>query len=162
MRWLIIAACLLATPALSLSCLPADPVRDFKAAEKSPLRWGVAVGRLDFSEGKLPKVDWDQQQNVPPQTDLRAQMVGYALDANGFKTPFQANVTLRVLCAGPWCAQPKSGARYLAFIKHENGKRILQADPCGSWLYVNPTRRMLNRIHTCYAGGPCEERPFRP
>ncbi|WP_421905643.1 hypothetical protein [Mameliella sp.] len=161
MRWLGLVLSLLATsPALALSCRPADPVRDFKAAEESGDRWGVAVGRLDFDEGRLPKVDWARQGRVPPETDLRAQFIGHSLDMDGFDTVFQANVTLRVFCFGPWCAQPKSGARYLAFIKHENGKRVLQADPCGSWLYPNPQRRDLDRVHSCFAGGPCEDRGF--
>ena len=160
MRWIVLAAMLLATPAFSLSCVPADPVRDFKAAADSPLRWGIAVGRIDFDESRLPTVDWNRQTEIPPQTDLRAQMVGHSLGSDGFVRPFQANVTLRVTCAGPWCAQPISGARYLAFIKHEGGKRIVQATPCGAWSYINPPRIFLDRLHTCFVGGPCEEFRF--
>lgn len=160
MRWLTLCTVFLGTPALSLSCLPADPVRDFKAAAESGDRWGLAVGRLDFDESRLPEVDRNHQAQVPSRTDLRAQMIGHALDMRGFETVFQANVTLRVLCFGPWCAQPESGATYLAFIKHENGKRVLQADPCGQWLYMNPSRADLDRVHSCFAGGPCEERDF--
>lgn len=161
MRWLaLVAGVMAAGPATALSCLPPDPVRDFKEAESSPDRWGIALGRLDFNAERLPQVDWDRQDEVPPQTDLRAQFIGHSLDMNGFKTVFQANVTLRVLCFGPWCAEPKSGGRYLAFIKHENGKRIIHADPCGSWLYLNPRKYDLDRVRTCFAGGPCEERKF--
>lgn len=160
MRWLACILSLLATPALSLSCLPPDPVRDYQAADTADTRWGIAVGRLDFDENRLPKVDWKRQDAVPPQTDLRATMVGHALDPSGYNTVFQANVTLRVLCFGPWCAAPKSGARYLAFIKHENGKRVVQADPCGNWLYINPRREDLDRVHKCLVGGPCAERDF--
>lgn len=163
MRWVALAAALLlASPALSLSCLPPDPVRDFIEAQGSDARWGIAVGRLNFDERRLPKVNWNRQTDVPPQTDLRAQMVGHALDARGFRTVFQANVTLRVLCFGPWCAEPRNGARYLAFIRHEDGKRVVQADPCGRWLYINPRRHDLDRLHRCFVGGPCEERKFGP
>ncbi|SMX46857.1 hypothetical protein [Maliponia aquimaris] len=160
MRWIAFAFGMLATPALSLSCLSPDPVSDFKVAEQSSDRWGIAVGRLDFDEGRLPVVDIDRQEDGPPQTDIRAQFVGKSLDSTGFNRDFQANVTLRVQCLGPWCIRPQSGRRYLAFIRHEGGKRVIPAEVCGNWLYPNPARADLDRLHRCFVGGPCEERGF--
>lgn len=157
MRRVLVAVFLCAaSPALALSCLQPDPVRDFKQADASAERWGAVVGRLDFDESRLPDTG-DQLQDKPPQTDLRAQLVGQSLGAGGWKTPFQGNITLRVQCFGPWCGRPKSGARYLVFLKHEDGKRVAFADPCGARMYRDPSRRVLDALHRCFAGGPCEE-----
>lgn len=155
MRWIVFAAMMLATPAFSLSCSPPDPVSDYKFAEDSPVRWGIAVGRLNFDPGRVPVVDWERQNDVPPSTDIRAQFVGQSIDAGGFVKPFQANVTLRVNCVGPWCASPQNGARYLAFIKHEKGKRVINANPCGSMLYINPPKKYLDQVYQCFVGGRC-------
>ena len=160
MRWTLLIAMLLASPAYSLSCTPPDPVQDYKAAEASSARWGVAVGQLSFNEGKLPKVDMNRPDKVPEKTTIRAQFVGHSLNTDGFKTPFQANVTLQVSCILTWCGTPRNGARYLAFIKHEGNKRVVFSDPCGSRLYPNPSRQDLQRIRDCFVGGPCRPRAF--
>lgn len=157
MRGLLTALLLCAaSPALALSCLQPDPVRDYKQADASADRWGAVVGRLDFDESRLPGTK-DRLEDKPRQTDLRAQLVGHSLGADGWETPFQGNITLRVQCFGPWCGRPKSGARYLVFLKHEDGKRVAFADPCGANLYRNPAPVVLERLHGCYAGGACRE-----
>jgi hypothetical protein len=143
-------------PAFALSCLAPDPVRDFKEAHASEARWGAVVGRLDFDENRLPEVALEDQMKEKPPTDLRAQFVGHSLGPNGFDRVFQGNVTLRVSCIAAWCGKPQSGERYLAFLKHEDGKRVVMAEPCGRWLYGQPEDSVLEAIETCFAGGPCE------
>lgn len=155
MRWIAVLAMLVGSPAFSLSCVPPDPVQDYKNAEASSARWGVAVGQLSFNEGKLPKVDMNRPDRVPEKTTIRAQFVGHSLNSDGFKTPFQANVTLEVQCILTWCGMPRNGARYLAFIKHEGGKRKVFAEPCGTWLHPNPRKKDLKRIQSCFVGGAC-------
>ncbi|MBS0125860.1 hypothetical protein [Thetidibacter halocola] len=148
---------LAAGQAAALSCLPADVVRTYKQVDADDAPWGAAVGRLDFDESRLPVVDWDRQGEVPPETEIRGQMVGHSLTPEGWNRPFQHAVTVRVLCFGPWCPSPRSGATYLAFVKRENGRSIIIADPCGSMLFPNPTQQDMDRLQSCFAGGPCDE-----
>lgn len=155
MRWIAVVFSLLASPVLSLSCSPPDPIENYKSIEASSAPWGVAVGQLSFNMGKLPTERFKDPNRMPEKTRIRAQFVGHSLDANGFKTPFQANVTLEVQCILSWCGMPTSGTRYLAYIKHEGGKRKVFAEPCGANLFPNPSNRTLNKVHSCFVGGRC-------
>lgn len=157
MRALALAlTCALASQAQALSCMAPDPIQDFQAAQSSDDRWSAVVGRLDFDENRLPSVALKDQFRKKAPTDLRAQFIGESLGPDGFATPFQGNVTLRVTCIAAWCAQPQSGQRYLAYLRHEGGKRLVLAEPCGQWLYPDPAPRLLDAVHACFAGGPCE------
>ncbi len=147
----------LGSQAQALSCIAPDPIRDFKEAHASEDRWSVVVGRLDFDESRLPVVPLDQQAEPKAPTELRAQMVGRFLGPEGFVQPFQGNVTLRGSCYLSWCGGAQSGGRYLAFLRHEDGKRIVQVEPCGQWLYRDPAPALLDAVHACFAGGPCAE-----
>lgn len=147
----------LASQAQALSCLAPDPIRDFKEAHASQERWSAVVGRLDFDESRLPVVPIEEQGAPKPPTDLRGQLVGKFLGPNGFAEPFQGNVTVRVTCVMSWCGGARSGQRYLAFLKHEGSKRVVQVQPCGQWLYPAPSPALLDAIHACFSGGPCEE-----
>lgn len=148
----------LATQAQALSCMVPDPIRDFKEAHASEERWSAVVGRLDFDESRLPKgVAVGEPAPGRQPTDLRGQMVGEFLGPDGFVQPFQGNVTVRVSCYLSWCGGARSGGRYLAFLKHEDGKRVVQVQPCGQWLYQDPSPALLDAVHACFAGGPCEE-----
>ncbi len=116
---------------------------------------GAVVGRLDFDESRLPASvgQWDR-----PDVQLRGQLVGgIAGGPEGFVDPFQGGITLRIACYGAWCGQAKSGGQYLVFIKREAGRHIAIADPpCETWLFPNPTRKMLENLARCYRGGYCE------
>ncbi|WP_425072389.1 hypothetical protein [Sagittula sp. S175] len=156
MRWLA-ALMLSASQAAALSCLPPDPVRTFLEVDAAPERWGAAVGRLDFDESRLPQSHKDMT-NTPPETWLRAQLVGRTLDTDGWTKPFQGNVALKVQCFGPWCALPKSGVTYLMFLQREPTRHVATADPCGAYIFPNPSREDLDRVYQCFAGGACTPR----
>ena len=158
--WAVLTLVMLAPPALALSCLPTDVVRTFKALDADESRWGAVVGRLDFDERRLPQVDWDRQDEVPQEKRLRAQLIGHSLGPQGWKKPFQNNVSLYVLCSGPWCASPSSGQTYLVFLKREGRRHMAFAEPCGEKLVPRPPAVDLQRLHSCFVGGPCEEREF--
>jgi len=161
--WRLLALlCLWGSHAAALSCLPNDVARTFQELDADSARWGAVVGRLDFDEGRLPRVDWDQQAQTPAETRLRAQLVGHSLGPDGWTTPFQANVSLIVECWGPWCAQPQSGRRYLVFVKREPHGRLAFADPCGTRLIANPSPDDLDRLHLCFVDGPCAPQPPFP
>jgi hypothetical protein len=146
--------------ALALSCLPPDVVRTYKEVDAAPERWGTVVGRLDFDETRLPKPSWDSDPNVPPETRLRAQLVGHSLGPDGWAQPFQSNVTLVVACWGPWCGAPQSGQRVLVFLQRSERGHLAFADPCGTKLFPRPTRDDLDRLYDCFRGAPCLEAPL--
>lgn len=149
------AILVLTTHASALSCQRPDAVRSYLRADADTAHWGAVIGRLDFDEGRLPRTNWDRQQDTPPRTEIRAQLVGQSLGPDGWVRPFQQNVTLRVQCFGPWCAAPQSGQRYLAFVKREDAQQVVIADPCGSWLFPAPSRQVRLRLHRCFNGGRC-------
>jgi hypothetical protein len=156
----VLLALLAPLPVHALSCLPPDVVRSYKEVDATPERWGAVVGRLDFDESRLPKPTWDSDPNVPPETRLRAQLVGHSLGPDGWTHPFQGNVTLVVQCWGPWCATPQSGQRVLVFLQRVARGHLAFADPCGTRFFPRPRRADLDRLQDCFRGGPCEEAPL--
>lgn len=150
----------LAGPVAALSCLPPDVARTYKQVDADTAHWGAVVGRLDFDESRLPRPDPIMTNVSPPETDLTAQFIGHSLTRQGWTEPFQQNVTLRVLCFGPWCAAPASGQTVLAFVKNEDGRHVVIADPCGNTLFPVPSRADMRRVQDCFAGRSCKERPL--
>lgn len=152
MRKLVLAFAVLASPLQALSCLEPDPIQAYLNADSSADRYGAVVGRLDFDEARLPPAvgDGDQQD-----VEVRAHLVGDSLGFDGFTAPFQGNITLRIACFASWCGRPKSGAKYLIFIKREAGRHVAVADPCGGWMFERPSRDVLDKLHQCFVGGAC-------
>ncbi|SIS85453.1 hypothetical protein SAMN05421759_104324 [Roseivivax lentus] len=157
MRAAILAACLTLTaaPALALSCLPADIARDYQRAEEDDAAWIVVTGKLTFDEARLPEVDMDRQQETPPETDIPARIAGGSLGPEGFTRTFTRDITLRVLCFGPWCGSAQSGGDVLAFLKQEGADFVAMASPCPGMLYPDPTPEMLETVTRCFNGGRC-------
>ena len=161
MRWLALLAALAGSPALSLSCAPADPASDYLRAEESADVWIVVEGRLDFDAKALPKRDLADTTG-PGDTDIKARLTGMSLSEAGFARPFDRDITLRVLCFGPWCGGAEPGKRYLAFLKREAGGYVLPASPCPTMYYPDPSDETLSIIETCFSGGPCKPGWPRP
>lgn len=145
--------CLMAHPALALSCLKPDVVRSYLEAHHSEDRWGAVVGRLHFDESRRPgAVGGSDREGAL----LRGQFVGYSLSEDGFDEPFQSHVTVQIDCFASWCGHPKSGTRYLAFVKRVGGRHVIISDPCETWLFKNPRRKDLKALHRCFTGGYCQ------
>lgn len=161
MRWLALALTLCATQANALSCLQPDPVRAYNAAEADAAEWIVVQGRLIFDETQLPTKSADQQHMRPPATRIRARLLGETLTRDGFTRAFDRAITLEVRCFAVWCGAASNNTCYLAFLKREKGQLIAYADPCGSELFANPTRKDLTRVTACRQGKRCEPLPLR-
>jgi len=141
-----------ATPALSLSCMPPDVIFAYNKAAESEYSYIVVTGQLTFNEQKLPRAVINDS---PPSTRIPAQLEGLALTKTGFDMPFDRAITLNALCFGPWCGGAESGAAYLAFLKRDNGSYVIDADPCSSTVFLNPTGEMMQQVEQCFAGGAC-------
>lgn len=149
---LVLAALTFATPALSLSCMRPDVTRAFTTAAESEDSYIVVTGQLRFQESKLPRAEG---YDSPPSTRIPAQLTGMALTKSGFTMAFDRAITLDVLCFGPWCGGAGSGETYLAFLKREGDGYVMEADPCGSTVFQNPTEQMQRAVEQCYAGERC-------
>ncbi|WP_371224940.1 hypothetical protein [Roseovarius sp. 2305UL8-3] len=146
------AAIALATPALSLSCLPPDVTSAYNMAAESEDHYIVVTGELTFKDAKLPK---GYANDSPASTRVPARLTGKALTKSGFNIAFDRNITLDVLCFGPWCGGAGSGETYLTFLKREGDGYVMEADPCGSMAFQNPTDNMMEQVERCFAGGRC-------
>ncbi len=147
---LAMTAC--ATPTLSLSCMRPDVTFTYNQAAESEDNYIVVTGQVRFEERRVPSAEGN---NSPRSTRIPARLEGTALTKSGFDMPFDRKITLDVLCFGPWCGGAGSGETYLAFLKREEDGYVMEADPCGSMMFQNPTDEMMTQVETCFAGGPC-------
>jgi len=155
MRIVLILALFFASgPALALSCMRPDVARSYQNAAQAEDIYVVVRGRLTFDEGKLPKSDGTAQG--PETVTIPARFDGKALSKVGFETAFARDITLEVVCFGPWCGGAKSGVPYLAFLEKRGEDYVMVADPCGSWAFSEPSEEQVNQVESCMAGSGCE------
>lgn len=155
-RYMLIAALLIssAAPALALSCLRPDVTRAFAQAQEAEENYIAVSGALVFDAGTLPKAAGNDS---PPVTRIPARMTGRALTKTGFDFDFDRDVTLEVLCFGPWCGGAGSDVSYLAFLRQEEAGYVVSADPCASLMFQEPPQEMLDRVAACFEAGRCPE-----
>lgn len=146
----ILASAVLAQPALALSCAPADLSRDFRAAAESEDTWVVVEGVVTPDRASLPTSSDDK--GVP--RTLNARLKGMSLGAGGFVNEFDADITVNVTCAGPWCGSVPSG-KVLAFLRQQDGTLVMTSGPCPAMLYANPTDAQKAEIVACVTEGSC-------
>lgn len=150
-----LSAAILAGPAAALSCLPHDAATTYQRLDAADEVYIAVHGTLDFDASALPQTDWADQRATPPETRLPARLRGKALGPDGFAQPFDAAVTLRVLCFGPWCAQPPEGAEAVAFVQKAAEGYVVTVDPCGGDAFFAPTRDVIETVQECFSGGDC-------
>lgn len=136
---------LLPLPALALSCMPWGLSDAYDEAEASSEEYVVVEGDLSFDTEALPKTEWDNQMATPQSTDIPARLHGMSLSTNGFSIPFDAALTLRIGCAGPWCAGAAEGP-VLAFLRRETSGYVLVRGPCGGMLFDRPDADQLDWV----------------
>ena len=147
-------ALLLPVQAVALSCTPHYIEDAYNEAAASLDTYVVVRGDLRFDPNDLPEVDFAKQDEVPPETRIRARLTGQSLTQRGFLQPFAQDITLTVQCAGPWCAKPKQGA-HLAFLRQASEGYELVTHPCGAFAFAKPTPQMLDKVHACFTGAYC-------
>ncbi|MFZ5964174.1 hypothetical protein ACOXXX_14605 [Thalassococcus sp. BH17M4-6] len=151
---------LLAGGAQALSCMAPDVARDYLTADAAPEPYFVMLGTLQFDPALLPVRD-GQGRGAANATDIPARLTGRSLTTDGFTRDVSRDVTLRVLCLGPWCAGAESGTRYLAFLRQDGDRLIAEANPCGGMLYVKPTVQQLKAVRACAKGDCTPAAPHR-
>ena len=102
MRVLVLAVFLaIPTVASALSCRPYNAIAAYNDAAQSEEAYVVAHGTLRFDESKLPKVDWDHQEDVKPDNFLTGRIDGQSLTRAGFTAQVVRDIDINVMCAGP-------------------------------------------------------------
>jgi hypothetical protein len=139
----------------ALSCMPWTLEHSYAAAADSDEDYVIAQGTLNFPKRKLPKVDWNRQQDTPPITEIRGRIEGKALSRNGFTVPFDTDLIITVRCTGPWCPSVTPGKEHLVFLKKSGSRYALDFGPCSSMGWIEPTGQMLKRVEACLAGADC-------
>lgn len=152
---ILIPALLIASPALSLSCLPYGPGDAFREAAASEDSYVVVLGTLEFDESKLPKVDWDHQEQTPEHTIFGATLTGHQLSSTGFDTDFAQSIQVDVQCLGPWCGGLTSGIDYVAFLKQTDAGLLLETNPCGGFDFGAPSQEVIDQVISCVQGKDC-------
>ena len=150
----------LAGPVLALSCVPHDLARSFAEAAEAEEVYIIVHGTLTFDASLLPKVDYDRQDETPPDTLIPARLAGKFLSLQGFDTPFDQPITLNAQCFGPWCAGAATDTPYLGFLQQTPTGYLLAVTPCGGFGFANPTPEMLEKATQCIRGETCEPDPF--
>ncbi|AXI49032.1 hypothetical protein C1J03_21235 [Sulfitobacter sp. SK012] len=141
-------------PAFALSCMPHSVEAAFQGAKISDAEYIVVRGTLRFDHKLLPKTDWEHQQDTPPMTRIPVTLQGLSLSRAGFDVPFDRKVTLEVACLGPWCASANNGD-VLAFVARGLSGYVLETNPCGGFLFGNPSPAMLKKVSACFQGKDC-------
>ena len=154
---LLLSLCLVlaAQPALALSCMPYTVIHAFLEARDAAESYIVVHGDLVFDESHLPVTDWANQEASKPDNLFAARIRGMALNSAGFTVPFDETITVNVRCLGPWCGGLQSETTYLAYLQKASHGYLLETDPCGGFAFANPGAALLERVRTCFNGGPC-------
>lgn len=145
-----------AGPASALSCMRPDPVRAFTAASEAEDRYIVVIGTFTFDEGKLPRGMVMDGSGADPRPDpIPARFIGQGLTLDGFTTPMDMTMTVQPVCFGPWCGGMASGVETLAFLRRDGAGYVVEADPCGGWVFPQPARAVRQQMVDCLRGEDC-------
>lgn len=156
--FLILTVGLLGAPALALSCMRPDVAVSYQNAAEASEVYIVVKGTLTFNERLLPERDLTQTENKG--TLVPARIKGVSLSRSGFDAPFERDITLDVQCFGPWCGGAASGVEYLAFLQRTGANYVMGIDPCGSFVFPEPTAEQVKQAEQCMAGEACTPQPF--
>lgn len=148
---LVVLALLVPAPALALSCVRPDPLVALAEAEASPDSHVVLRGRLDFDEGAMPA---PVSEGAPAPEPVAARFEGAGLGRAGFAIPIVAKVTLRPVCAGPWCGSVPTGEAWVIFARVADEGYEVEVGPCGGALFRDEPG-VAEAVAACHAGGDC-------
>lgn len=154
MRLLVFALLVLPLPAFALTCLPYGVADAYLDAAEADEAYVPVLGELRFDPDLLPRVDWENQRDVPGTTLVPATFRGDALGTRGVPLPFETDVVLEVQCFGPWCPSPRPG-RSLAFLRKTSFSYVLHTNACGGFLFDQPSDEQIRQVRDCLAGRRC-------
>ncbi|MCP1167440.1 hypothetical protein [Limimaricola litoreus] len=143
-----------AQPAAALSCLVPDPIRSFAEIDAAPEIYRAYVGRFAFDASKLPRSDAAANVSTSPEP-IPADFTGHQLGPTGFDTEIETAMILQPSCAGPWCGALVPGKEVLVFARVEEGRLIVDLEPCPGTVQAAPDAAMRERLAACLRGEAC-------
>ena len=157
MKGVVLAAMLALSPvsAAALSCMPHSVEAAFGQAQAAQEQFVVVQGRLEIDQKQTVKKR-KKYDPKPATVVIDAQLTGQALSQSGFSVPYAKPVRVVLECFGPWCGKVQSGGQVLAFVETSGRSRVISVNPCGGFLFHNPTKKMLSKIKQCFAGKRCD------
>lgn len=150
---LIMALCA-PLPALALSCMAPTVEQTFTMllAEGDP--HFIVEGRLTFDPTLMPKET--TAVRPPKMTRVPAEISGFGIGGFGSSGFWKHEITLEVLCFGPWCGSLPQNTWTLAFLRETKGSFALVISPCGGHHFVEPTDEQVEAAQRCMRNGTCE------
>jgi len=153
-RFISCALMLLGSQAAALSCIAPDPVMSFHQADEDPDPIFILHGQVIFDESLLPQGVVNETRDPDP---IPGVFQGAALTRTGFNAPFESDVTVQSICAGPWCGGMASGAPYLMFVRDTAAGLVVEVNPCGGTVFQDPAVQVLDQMTHCIRGERCEK-----
>ena len=152
---LALAAALAAGQAAALSCPAPEIARDHGNAVRSGKTFLVVDGWLWFDDARLPDPENPGETGMPPFTDIAATLSGRKLTGGTTSEPYSQRIELRVLCVGPWCAQPMNGQRVLAYLEDLGDRHRLLIGPCPAMAHTDPAPELIDGAQACLSALGC-------
>lgn len=144
-----------AGPVSALSCLAPDALRSFTEAHAASESYRAYVGSFDFDPSALPPVqDLSLPVSATPNP-VPARFTGLQLGPTGFKTPVEERMILQPSCAGPWCGSLAPEDEVLVFAREEDGKLIVDLEPCPGRVQGAPDDATREKLAACMRGEEC-------
>ncbi len=141
-------------PVTALSCTPHSVQAAFAQADEAKESYAIVQGQLDFDLSQV--VDkWGKNNPNPETLVIEAQLTGHSLSARGFVRPYAKSVELVLECFGPWCGQATPRKPVLAFVELGAERDVIRTNPCGGYLFEQPSQKMLRAVKGCFAGKVC-------
>ena len=86
-----------------------------------------------------------------------AQFSGQTLSRAGFNVPVSLDVSIALVCFGPWCGGGPGPEEQLVFMRQgDDGGMIFASNPCGTWAFPNPSDQQKVQIGACARKESCE------
>ena len=125
--FLVPFALLAATPALALSCLAPDIIRDYTHARDSDDLYSMVIGQIAAD----PAIEVPEAGGHSAKADTRVRLTGRGLTQTGFTAPFEGEIIVRTSCFSAWCAAaPATDTQVFTLLRHSGDDLILELSPC--------------------------------
>lgn len=149
------AALLAAMPVHALSCLRPDAVRLYTEARDSTDPFAIVRGVI-HADGPLtlPERDADGQFRSGAEAINQVRMIGERLGSDGFTTPFDETIALKIACVAVWCGNPQLDTPIIAALDVTDHGLMLWIGPCG--VRAMPASDAdVARVVACHQTGQC-------
>jgi len=119
-------------------------------ADEDPAIWRIYQGQFSYDETAIP--DRDLSNTKPEPLSLPATFTGLGLTRSGFTAPVTLDVTLDLICLGPWCGGGPGFENVIVFLKDTADGPVFQSTPCPDWVF-QPTEDAADRLLACVTDG---------